>query len=275
LIDVCGERFGTIVAVPPSKRKSEEPIRRDGLWIDVRPLVSILLLTAASCRTPPPIEEPAYSCDGCNVVLISMDTIRADHVGAYGYRKCPTTPQIDALAKRGVLFENAISQSSWTRPAHLSIFTGLYPSEHGVAALRDRRRLHEWIPTLASELSQVGYKTGAFTGGVNISAIFGFDNGFDVYRTNGKYFLDNLEDTKYWLEKNARERFFLFFHGYDPHTPYLTDPTARRVIRSGAFAAGTANARNASNHSWPNTTVRSAVATATSENGSTISTVSA
>jgi len=158
-----------------------------------------------------------------------MDTLRADHVGAYGYERS-TTPNIDALAERGLLFENAVSQSSWTRPAHLSMFTGLYPVEHGVRALINRQRLADSIPTLAAEMKKAGYTTAAFTGGVNVAAAYGFDIGFDVYRTNGKYFRDNLEDVRFWLREHGEERFFLFVHGYDPHTPYLTDPVDRLAL---------------------------------------------
>jgi arylsulfatase A-like enzyme len=178
-----------------------------------------------SCDSRPRYE----ACRDCNVVLISVDTLRADHVGALGYPK-PTTPEIDALAARGVLFENAISQSSWTRPAHMSIFTGLHPREHGFVALADSRPLDESIPTLASVLREHGYNTAGFTGGVNMSAAYGFDRGFDLYRTNGKYFRDNFEDTRYWLDNERKGKFFLFVHGYDPHTPYLTDPVDRQAL---------------------------------------------
>lgn len=173
--------------------------------------------------------DRSYSCPDCNILLISADTLRADHVGAWGYDR-DTTPNIDGLAARGVVFENAISQSSWTRPAHMSMFTGLYPSEHGFVALIDRKRLDPSVPTLAEVLAEHGYTTAAFTGGVNMSAAFGFDRGFQTFRSNGKYFRDNLEDTKYWLEEHAREKFFLVFHGYDAHTPYLTDPVDRLAL---------------------------------------------
>ena len=163
------------------------------------------------------------------MVLISADTLRADHVGAYGYTR-PTTPHIDALAERGVLFENAISQSSWTRPAHLSMLTGLYPNEHGVIALADRHLPDSEIVTLASAMFSRGYRTAAFTGGVNMSAEFGFDRGFETYRSNGKYFRDNLEETRLWLDRHQSEKFFLFWHGYDPHTPYFSDPVDRAVL---------------------------------------------
>src|SRR5262245_4356861 len=78
-------------------------------------------------------DDARVPCRDCNVVLISVDTLRADHVGAYGYTR-PTTPNIDELARRAVVFNDAVSQSSWTRPAHASMLTGLYPSEHGITA---------------------------------------------------------------------------------------------------------------------------------------------
>jgi len=187
-------------------------------------LLACMAGLSGACRKP-----AAPLCSGCNIVLISADTLRADHVGAYGYPR-PVTPNIDRLAAGGVLFENAVSQSSWTRPAHLSMMTGLYPSEHGVIALRDRQRLPANVPTLASVLAEHGYRTAAFTGGVNVSAVFGFDRGFEEYRSNGKNFRDNLEDTRYWLDQHAGARFFLFWHGYDPHTPYLTDPVDREAL---------------------------------------------
>lgn len=170
-----------------------------------------------------------YVCKDCNVVLVSVDTLRADHVGAYGYAR-PTTPEIDRVAERAVVFENAIAQSSWTRPAHMSIFTGLHPREHGYLALADRLRLPEKVPTLASVLRERGYATGAFAGGMNVGKVYGFDRGFDVYRSNGKDFRDNYEEARFWLGERGGERFFLFFHGYDAHTPYSSDPADREAL---------------------------------------------
>ena len=129
-----------------------------------------------------------------------------------------------------MVFENAISQSSWTRPAHLSMFTGLYPNEHGIVALADRHLPDSEVVTLASAMFSRGYRTAAFTGGVNMSAEFGFDRGFETYRSNGKYFRDNLEETKLWLDRHQNEKFFLFWHGYDPHTPYFSDPIDRAAL---------------------------------------------
>ncbi len=169
------------------------------------------------------------ACPDCNVVLISVDTLRADHVGAYGYDR-PVTPNIDALARRGVRFENAISQSSWTRPAHMSIFTGLQPREHGFVGLRDLRPLEPGVPTIASVLAAHGWTTAAYTGGINMAASFGFGRGFELYRHNGRSFRDNFEDVRFWLDRNQQRKFFLFFHGYDAHTPYRGDAIDRRAL---------------------------------------------
>lgn len=213
---------------PPSKRARSG--RRPGSpAANAIGLLGLLLVAVPGCSGERAVSERGYSCPNCNLVLISMDTLRADHVGAYGYERS-VTPNIDALAARGVLFENAVAQSSWTRPSHLSMFTGLYPNEHGVRALVDRQRLPADIPTVASELARAGLRTAAFTGGVNVSAEFGFDSGFEIYRTNGKYFADNLGALREWLDDNGDERFFLFLHGYDAHTPYLNEPEDREAL---------------------------------------------
>ncbi len=197
---------------------------------------SLLVSLLGGCHgaTPPAERRPAL-CPGCNVILISLDTVRADHVGAYGYPK-PTTPNVDALAAHAAVFDRAISQSSWTRASHMSIFTGLPPSGHGFKSLKDRHRLPDSVPTLASVLRSGGYRTAGFTGGVNVAGAFGFDAGFDTYRSNGKYLRDNLEDIRYWLDQHHGERFFLFVHGYEPHTPYLADPVDRIALGMRAKA---------------------------------------
>ena len=117
-----------------------------------------------------------------------MDTLRADRVGAYGYAEAKT-PVLDALAARGVRFEQAQSAIPLTGPSHSTILTGLYPPEHGVRdnvvfALGDKRE------TLAEILKKEGYRTGAFVGAYPVAAAFGFRQGFDVFTEN---FKDNPE----------------------------------------------------------------------------------
>jgi arylsulfatase A-like enzyme len=167
-----------------------------------------------------------------NVLLISFDTLRPDHMGCYGYSR-DTTPNIDKFAEKGLLFTQAISSSSWTTPAHYSLFTGLNPSAHG-----NRRTFAESFSsdrTLASMLRENGYYTIAVTGGGSVSSQFGFGNGFDIYReyasmehgSDPARFADHEDDTKKifdtaleWLEDNQDTRFFMFLHHFEAHMPY-------------------------------------------------------
>ncbi len=168
-------------------------------------------------------------CRDCNILLISMDTLRADHLGSYGYSK-PTSPSIDALAEQSVVFERAISQSAWTRPAHASMLTGLFPVEHGIVEMSRNGGLDPSIPTLAGILSDGGYRTGAFTGGANMSAHFGFGSGFGTYRSPGRRFEDHLEAVERWLGRDDGRPWFLFVHGFDPHRPYKSLPEDRAAL---------------------------------------------
>ena len=112
-------------------------------------LAAVLFCLIAACNGA---GQDRVACRDCNVILISMDTLRADHVGAYGYPR-PTTPSIDRLAARAVLFEDAISQSAWTRPAHFSMLTGLYPRQHG--ARSNYHRLQPDISTIAEAVGKI------------------------------------------------------------------------------------------------------------------------
>ncbi len=176
-------------------------------------------LALAACSTP--LIPGGALCRGCNVVLISLDTVRADHLGAYGY-KPPISPNVDALARRGVVFEQAISQSAWTLPAHGSMMTGLYPGRLGVVHYPAKRRLPQDVPMLAEVFHKAGYATGGFTGGGFVASHFGFGRGFDVYRTAGRRFENNLSDAFSWLDEHRDDRFFLFLHGYNAHRPYFS-----------------------------------------------------
>lgn len=174
-------------------------------------------------------------CKDCNVVFVSFDTLRVSNVHAYGYGK-NTTPAIDAMAVKGFLFENAISVSSWTLPASMSWFTGVYPSRHkvinkytlsgnGKEIISDLRILSPEIKTLAEVLSENGYKTGGFTGGSGVSRIFGFDMGFDIYLDDKDFagFEYSYPIALEWIEKNRNEKFFVFLHGYDIHGQYVPE----------------------------------------------------
>ncbi|HEX3035792.1 MAG TPA: sulfatase [Thermodesulfobacteriota bacterium] len=160
-----------------------------------------------------------------NIILISIDTLRADHLGCYGYYR-NTTPNIDRLAEDGVLFANTIAQSTWTLPSHMSIFTGLYVSSHGI--ISDDKKLGDEHITLAEVLQDAGYETVAFTEGGYVSEKFGYQ-GFDHFegRAKGEKEIDiKIIYTKAvdWLKKAPSRPFFLFLHTYQPHSPYNPPP---------------------------------------------------
>lgn len=154
-----------------------------------------------------------------NVILISYDTLRADRLGIYGYEKRETSPVLDRLAQRGVVFERAVSQASSTFPSHMSLFQSRWASQ-----------LSRKSPLLAQVLRRNGFRTAAFTNGGNVSGKLGFERGFDSYfETRSQSGLEEIfPQFESWLRQNdqeAREEpFFLFLHTYDIHHPY--DPPA-------------------------------------------------
>jgi arylsulfatase A-like enzyme len=149
-----------------------------------------------------------------NVVLISLDTLRADRLGSYGYDR-PTSPNLDALSGRGVRFETAVSQAPWTRPSHKSLFSGLYPaSSKGI-----KRRPLAW------QLWKAGYRTWAVTGGGQVHPVFGFAVGFDQYRVGN--WIRDVPELLDQFAINGSRRQFLFLHTYGIHAPYRHDEFAK------------------------------------------------
>ncbi len=166
-----------------------------------------------------------------HVVLISIDTCRADHLGCYGYSR-KTSPNLDALAADGVLFNHAVAPVPITLPSHSSMLTGTIPPYHGV---RDNSsyRLAGANVTLAEVLRENGFATGAVIGSFVLDSQFGLDQGFDTYDDNlGKenrtvsHFFNERKGQEVtlvanrWLEKHRKDKFFLFIHYFDPHYPY-------------------------------------------------------
>jgi arylsulfatase A-like enzyme len=175
------------------------------------------------------------ACPNCNVILISLDTVRADHLGAYGNDKA-VSPNFDRLAKKSVLFERAISQTAWTLPGHGSMMTGLYPKRLGVEHYPPTRRLPD-VPMLAEQFKTAGYATAAFTGGGFVSDHWGFDRGFDVYSSDGRRFEHNIDEAMSWLRANSERKFFLFLHGYDAHRPYYSSAEDKKAVGLGTKRA--------------------------------------
>lgn len=180
-----------------------------------------------------------------NVLLVVIDTLRADHVGASGYG-LPTTPELDALTERGTYFEQAIASSSWTRPSMAALLTGHHPESVGLTCHNfripeaDCDVLPRSAITLAEHLGPAGWETAGVVANINVDPVFGFHQGFDRYvsiaellagsegedwRQNDTW-LDRTtrrttDEALAWLdEREGREPFFLYLHYLDPHAPH-------------------------------------------------------
>jgi len=184
--------------------------------------------------------EPQKNDDRPNIILISLDTLRADHLGCYGYHR-NTSPNIDKFVAEGVLFERAIAPSSWTVPSHASVFTGLHPSVHqaGLFTLGPSQRLREVEITLAELARSHGYLTAAYTEGCHVRAALGFSQGFELYSDGDvsnfpaghveKTFTNALQ----WLETDRTSPFLLFVHTYQPHVPYWPPKRFAKMFSNG------------------------------------------
>ena len=209
--------------------------------------------------TPPPAGIPPGLENAPNVLLIGVDTLRADRLSSYGYA-ASQTPRIDFLAADGIRYAEMTAQASWTKPSFATIFTSLYPSSH--TATGKPSRLPQAVTTLAEVLAASGYHTGAVADNINIAPTFGFDQGFADYiylepsyvflgneaasqtalyqlarrvwaMTSGGrvYVQDYYQDASVvnrhaldWLAASKGTRFFLFLHYMDPHDPYFAHP---------------------------------------------------
>jgi arylsulfatase A-like enzyme len=182
-------------------------------------------LIAIACGNPDP-EEPSASSPSLipprGIILISIDTLRADRLGAYGY-ELETSPNFDQLAQRGVLFERAIAQYPSTLTSHMTLFTGFYPQEHRV--LPPSTVLAESIETIPERFLAHGFRTAGHTEGGFVAGGFGFNRGFEQF-TDTAYSSDtDIERTfdrglEFLRELGPEERFFLFLHSYSVHDPY-------------------------------------------------------
>jgi arylsulfatase A-like enzyme len=169
-----------------------------------------------------------------NVLLITIDTLRADHLGSYGY-DFDTSPNLDRLARNSVRFADAVSASSWTLPGHASILTGLFPSQHGVE--RDINALPASADTLAERLKRAGYETFAATSHVYLTGRWGFHQGFDEYDQRAAVGSPQkpvatkiVNSALQWLEQRGfidgepAKPFFAWLHIFDPHWDYAAPP---------------------------------------------------
>ena len=181
----------------------------------------------------------AFFCAGCskqtvpgdsfNIVLITIDTLRADHLSCYGYER-ETSPYIDSIAQQGILFKNCIAPSSWTAPSMVSLFTSTYPVSHGVIhglafqkAKGFRQEVFsENLITLPALLKKHGYTTFGASSNHHLTAEFGFARGFDYFKYLKWQPAQQINDIVYsWSDAiKEADRFFLWVHYIDPHHPY-------------------------------------------------------
>jgi len=196
--------------------------------------VAVVVLALSVSATGVPVLSAAADDvkrdDRLNVLLVTLDTTRADRIGAYGYPKAET-PVLDSLARDGVRFANTYCSTPLTLPSHCSILTGTYPLRHKVRN-NGAYYLADDAVTLAERLKENGYATSAFVASFNTDSRFGLGQGFDVYddrfgedemlktfRSERK--ADEVADVFIaWLGAKPRERFFSWVHFFDPHAPY-------------------------------------------------------
>ena len=205
-------------------------------------LASTIALLGMGCQDGGRENPPAEVTRG--YVLISLDTLRADRLGCYGYER-ETSPFIDSFAARSVLFENAYVQEPGTLPSHMSIFTGLYPAEHNVRP--PTGVLSPEIKTLPEAFQAAGYRTAGFTEGGYVHGGYGFARGFDEFSHETKKVESDVERT---LERGLRfldslaeqDKFFLFMHSYVVHDPYFPPEPYDSLFWEGDPPAGVVKA---------------------------------
>ncbi|MHC5209609.1 MAG: sulfatase [Planctomycetota bacterium] len=199
-----------------------------------------------------------------NILLVTWDTTRVDHLSCYGYER-PTSPRLDELAADGMRYTNAYAVASWTLPTHASLFTGKLPSSHGAKFDEDGplkltqgiEGMEEWDAyaarplgeneiTLATLLGAHGYATGAVVGGPWMRKVFGLDRGFTLYddsnyemrpkigEINGRRADDLTDAAIEFVDANRERPFFLFLNYFDPHRPRMPLPAYRNLFWEGA-----------------------------------------
>jgi choline-sulfatase len=184
-------------------------------------------MAAAACTRadPPPSQPPAPPR---NLVMITIDTLRADRLGIYGYMNA-RTPMIDGLARGAARFSHAYAAAPITLPSHASLMTGRYPPSHG--ARHNGMRVDPSVPTLAERLKAAGFATGAFVAAFPLDHRFGLQRGFDRYEdrmpataqgrpANERPGREVVDQALAWLTANRGKRFFLWVHLFEPHAPY-------------------------------------------------------
>jgi arylsulfatase len=182
---------------------------------------TLFLVHSSGCHSRKPVDT--------NLILITIDTLRADHLGCYGYPR-DTSPSVDGLAKQSVVFTHCVTQATATAASHASIFTSLYPPAHGVT--HNSLSLSPEIPSLIGVLEKNNYRTGAFVSSIVMGSLRGLDQGFQIYDDILESRELNREDAYErpadlttsaaldWIQYGGNKRFFAWIHYIDPHGAY-------------------------------------------------------
>ena len=210
-------------------------------------LLLVLLGACQEKKSAPPLSSRATPASGTgwNVVLITVDTLRADHLGVYGYKR-PTSPSLDSLAKQGTTFTSAYSYWPKTRASFIMMMTGRRPSQNGYS--KTHAVLLDFNATLASVLKGAGYATAALVDNANVAAQLGYAKGFDSYRETWeepalKTEMERaraISDGGIAFAKSATRPYFLWLHYVNPHTPYTPEAPFDTMFLDGAARGGTA-----------------------------------
>ena len=193
------------------------------------------LLLAFACGGTTPEPAGGSAAPARNFLLITIDTMRADRVGAYGDRSARTAT-MDGLASRGATFRNAFAVAPITLTSHASLMTGLYPPGHG--ARHNGMQVDLTVPTIAESLRRAGFATAAFVGAFPLDRRFGLITGFQTYGdrmprgsdgrpANERAGREVVDEATAWLQANRQDRFFLWVHLFEPHAPYGDARTGR------------------------------------------------
>ena len=211
-----GPWAGQSVEFALSTRRLKEPSGPPGkyVWWDLKLRRRLLLPRLRSSREHP------------NLLVLCVDTLRADHLSCYGYPR-KTTPHLDALADRALLFEQAYSTCSWTLPATASLLTGLHPNTHGVLG-NLRSYLVDAITTLPEYLQTFGVTTAAFSANHLVCAAVNYDQGFEFFDEVQEDATGIHRDLFHWIEECGPFQFFGYVHYMEPHSPYSAPGEARQ-----------------------------------------------
>jgi len=210
------------------------PLRSTLDGVSTRSFVAFL---AVACGSLPACAPRARPASAPAVVLVSIDTLRPDHLGCYGYRR-PISPHIDAFRREAVLMRDVVASAPSTLASHASMFTSLLVQHHG-ASIAASSALRPGLVTLAEVLQRAGFATASFNGGGELHRVWGLDRGFGVYESATDSTVSEIGDdtmagqvqlAKKWLESVGSRPFFLFLHTYEVHHPYTPAPERLKAI---------------------------------------------